>query len=192
LFSLSSGKIAYLHEIGIQAGLSAKFSGAFSPRFSPDGKRVLVLNGAGWGGKGSLDDVLSIDMSAEPPQVTEVIPQVGDGLESLAFHPSGRFAVISCLENIAVVNALTSYSHLAAVDLTTKPARLLYHLSVEAIPEGIEFTPDGSKLFVGLIDAYRIAVFDVEGSMLKRSPFVIRVGHGPVVMALGPRYTQKK
>jgi DNA-binding beta-propeller fold protein YncE len=188
LFSLSSGKIVYRHALGIEAGLSSKFSGAFSLRFSPDGKRVLILNGAGWGGKGSLDDVLSVDMGVEPPQVTEVIPQVGDGLESLAFHPSGKFAVISCLENIAVVNALTSYSHLAVIDLTTKPARLLYHLPVEAIPEGIEFTPDGTKLFVGLTDAYRIAVFDVEGFMLKRSPFVIRVGHGPAVLALGPRY----
>jgi DNA-binding beta-propeller fold protein YncE len=190
LFSLSSGKIVYLHEIGIQEGLPYKFSGAFSPRFSPDGKRVLVLNGSGWGGKGSLDDVLSVNMGIEPPQVTEVIPQVGDGLESLAFHPSGKFAVISCLESIALVNALTSYSHLAVIDLTTKPARLLYHLPVEAVPEGIEFTPDGSQLFVGLTDAYRIAVFDVEGFMLKRSPFVIRVGHGPAALALGPRYMQ--
>jgi hypothetical protein len=78
------------------------------------------------------------------------------------------------------------------IDLTTKPARLLYHLPIEAYPEGIEFTPDGSKLFVGLTDAHHIAVFDVEGFMLKRSPFVIRVGHGPAVMALGPRYGQKK
>lgn len=192
VFSLSSGKIVYLHAIGIKAGLSSKFSGAFSPRFSPDGKRVLVLNGAGLGGKGNLDDVLSVDMSARPPQVTEVIPQVGDGLESLAFHPSGKFAVISCLENLAVVNALTSYSHLAVIDLTTKPARLLYHLPVEAIPEGIEFTPDGSKLFVGLTDAHRIAAFDVEGLLVKRSPFALRVGHGPAVMALGPRYMQAK
>ena len=191
LFSLSSGKIAYLHEIGIQAGLSAKFNGAFTPRFSPDGKRVLVLNGGGLGGKGTLDDVLSVDMRAEPPQVTEVIPQVGDGLESLAFHPSGKFTVISCLEEFTPGNALTSYSHLAVIDLTTTPARLLYHLPVEAYPEGIEFTPDGRKLFVGLTDAHRIAVFDVEGFMLKRSPFVLQVGHGPAVMALGPRYSQK-
>jgi DNA-binding beta-propeller fold protein YncE len=131
-------------------------------------------------------------MSAEPPRVTEVIPQVGDGLESLAFHPSGKFAVVSCLENFSPGNALTSYSHLAVVDLTTNAARLLYHLPVEAIPEGIEFTPDGSKLFVGLTEAHHIAVFDVEGFLLKRSPVVIRVGHGPAIMALGPRYMQEK
>jgi hypothetical protein len=111
LFSLSSGNITYLHEIDVQAGLPAKFNGAFTPRFSPDGKRVLILNGIGLGGKGNLDDVLSVDLTAEPPQVTEVIPQVGDGLESLAFHPSGKFAVISCLEAFTPGNALTSYSH---------------------------------------------------------------------------------
>lgn len=192
LFSLSGGKIAYLHEISIRAGLPAKFNGAFTPRFSPDGKRILLLNGVGLGGKGTLDDVLSIDMTAEPPQVTEVIPQVGDGLESLAFHPSGKFAVISCLEEFTPGNALTSYSHLAVIDLTTKPARLLYHLPVEAYPEGIEFTPDGSKLFVGLTDAHRIAAFDVEGFLLKRNPFVLQVGHGPAIMALGSQYSQNK
>jgi DNA-binding beta-propeller fold protein YncE len=192
VFSLNGKKIVYRHEVGIRKELPVKFNGAFTPRFSPDGKRVLVLNGLGLGGKGTLDDVLSVDMTAEPPQVTEVIPQVGDGLESLAFHPSGKFAVISCLEEFTPGNALTDYSHLAVIDLTTQPARLLYHLPVEAYPEGIEFTPDGSKLFVGLTDAHRIAVFDVEGFLLKRSSFVLRIGHGPAVMTLGSRYTRKK
>jgi hypothetical protein len=51
----------------------------------------------------------------------------------------------------------------------------------------MEFAPDGSQLFVGLTYAHRIVVFDVEGFRLKRNPFVIRVGHGPCSMAIGPR-----
>lgn len=77
--------------------------------------------------------------------------------------------------------------HLAVVDLTSKPTRLLYYLPVESLPEGIEFTPDGTHLFVQLTYAHRIAAFDVDGLMLKRSPFVLRVGHGPSSMAIGPR-----
>jgi hypothetical protein len=65
VFSLNGKKIVYRHEVGIRKELPAKFNGAFTPRFSPDGKRVLVLNGLGLGGKGTLDDVLSVDMTAD-------------------------------------------------------------------------------------------------------------------------------
>ena len=186
VFSYRDGVIAHLHEVKVRSGLS-RFDAPFSLRFSPDGKRVLVPNGGGFGSKGRLDDVLSIDMTLDPPTVTEVIPQVADGIESLAFHPRGHMAVISCLEDIPPM-AHNTYSHLAVIDLTSQPARLLYHVNVEAIPEGIEFTPDGSQLFVQLTSANHIAVFDVDGFLLKRSPFVIRVGHGPASMALGRRY----
>jgi DNA-binding beta-propeller fold protein YncE len=186
VFSYRDGVIAHLNEVKVRSGLP-QFDAPFSLRFSPDGKRVLVPNGGGSGTKGRLDDVLSIDMTLDPPTVTEVIPQVADGIESLAFHPQGHMAVISCLEELPPL-AHNTYSHLAVIDLTSQPARLLYHVNVEAVPEGIEFTPDGSQLFVQLTSANHIAVFDVDGFLLKRSPFVIRVGHGPASMALGRRY----
>lgn len=85
-----------------------------------------------------------------------------------------------------------TYSHLAVIDLTSKPPRLLYHIHVEGVPEGIEFTPDGSRLFVQLTSANHIAVFDVDGFTLKRSPFVIRTGHGPASMALGSRFIKSR
>lgn len=119
--------------------------------------------------------------------MTEVISQVADGIESVAFHPKGEFAVLSCLEEDPMM-AQDTYSHLAVLDLRSKPARILYYVPVEAYPEGIAFTPDGSKLFVQLTTANHIAVFEVDGLLLKRSPFVIRVGHGPSSMALGPRF----
>jgi sugar lactone lactonase YvrE len=67
---------------------------------------------------------------------------------------------------------------------------VLYDVNVEPFPEGIEFTPDGSQLFVQLTSANHIAVFDVDGFMLRRSPFVIRVGHGPSSMAIGPSFVK--
>ncbi len=83
--------------------------------------------------------------------------------------------------------AQNAFSHLAVVDLRSKPLRRLYSLPVEPYPEGIAFTRDGTKLFVQLTSAHHIAVFDVDGLFLKRSPFVIRVGHGPSSMALVSR-----
>ena len=181
VFQYDNGVIKHLAEIQVRAGLPA-ISGPFSPRFTPDGKYVLSPNGKGLGSKGTLDDVLLVDMTITPPTVTNVIPQVADGMESVAVHPQGKLAVVACLD------AHRGYCHLAVIDLVASPARLLYHLDIEPIPEGMEFSPDGSKLFVGATTANRIVVFEVDGYMLKRSPFVIRVGHGPSSMAIGPRF----
>lgn len=187
IFSYRDGVVEYQSEVRIQAGLP-DWDGPFAFRFTPDGRRLVIPNGFGSPSKGKLDPVFIADLTLDPPTATEVIPQVADGIESVAIHPSGRIAVISCLEDTPRAAVHQANSHLAVVDLTAKPARLLYHLPVESLPEGIEFTPDGTQLFVQLTYAHRIAVFDVDGFTLKRSPFVLRVGHGPSSMALGKRF----
>lgn len=183
VFSYEDGRTEHLTEISVTAGLP-RFDRPFAPRFSPDGARVLVLNGGGTGTKGKLDALLSIDMRANPPTVSEAVLQLADGMEGVAFHPSGRMAVIACLEETSAPNP---YSHLAVIDLTSKPMRLLYELTIDPIPEGIEFSPDGSQLFVQSTLAHHISVFDVDGFLLRRSPFVIRVGHGPAAMGIARR-----
>lgn len=187
VFSYEAGTIQYEGEVKIKDGLP-EWDGPFAFRFTPDGRRLLIPNGFGSPSKGRLDHVFIADMTLNPPTVTEVVEQVADGIESVAVHPSGRFAVFSCLDDTPRAAVHQANSHLAVVDLTAKPARLLYHLPVESLPEGIEFAPDGTQLFVGLTYAHRIAVYDVDGFMLKRSPFVIRVGHGPSSMAIGSRF----
>jgi hypothetical protein len=187
VFSYKDAVITYQSEVRIEAGLP-DWDGPFAFRFTPDGKRLVIPNGSGSPSKGKLDPVFIADLTRDPPAVTEVIPQVADGIESVAVHPSGRFAVLSCLDDTPRAGVHQANSHLAVVDLTAKPARLLYHLPVESLPEGIEFTPDGTQLFVQLTYAHRIAAFDVDGFMLTRSPFVLRVGHGPSSMAIGRRF----
>lgn len=151
--------------------------GPFSPRFAPDGKSALILNGDGVA-KGLMDNVLMVDM--ETNRVVAVVPQVGDGLESLAYHPSGDFAVIACLNSYGG----TFSSQLAMIDLTTETPQLLYHLPIERIPEGLEFNEDGTMLFVGTTHANHIAVFDVKAKMLDRNPFVLPTGYGPSATGL--------
>ena len=187
--SYRDGVIEHQGEVKIKNRLP-DWDGPFAFRFTSDGRRLVIPNGSGTPSKGKLDPVFFADMASVPPTVTEVIPQVADGIESVAIHPSGRFAVLSCLDDSPRTAVHQANSHLAVVDLTSKPVRLLYHLPVESLPEGIEFTPDGTQLFVQLTYAHRIAVFDVDGFMLKRSPFVIRVGHGPSSMAIGPRFVK--
>jgi hypothetical protein len=53
--------------------------------------------------------------------VTEIIPQVADGIESLAVHPQGHMAVIACLEDLPWT-AASAFSHLAVIDLMSRPA----------------------------------------------------------------------
>ncbi|MCE9529602.1 MAG: hypothetical protein K8T89_00450 [Planctomycetes bacterium] len=186
LLRYRDGVITYQDEVKIPKGLP-DWDGPYACRFTTDGKRVIIPNGWHTPSKGVLASVFIADVSLEAPTVTEVVPQVGDGIEGVAVHPSGKFAVLSCLDD-SPRTVHQAYSHLAVIDLSSKPARLLYHLDVESLPEGMEFSPDGSQLFVGLTYAHRIAVFDVDGFRLKRSPYVMRVGHGPCAMAIGPRF----
>ncbi len=187
-FSFKDNVITYQSELKIKPGLP-DWDGPYAMRFTPDGKRVVIPNGFHNGSRGVVAPVFIADFTLDTPTVTESVPQVADGIEGVAIHPSGKFAVLSCLEDSPrVVNQ--AYSHLAVIDLTSKPARLLYHLDVESLPEGMEFSPDGTQLFVGLTYAHRIAVFDCEGFRLKRSPFVLRVGHGPCSMAIGAKFSK--
>ncbi len=179
LFDLKGDVIHYASQISIAPEIGA-IDQPFAPRFSPDGRRVLVLNGLGAPFSPPLDDVLSIDMTRSPPIVTEVVQNVAQGLESVAFHPSGRFAVVGCIDGPYV-------GHLAVIDLTTSPMRLLSYLPIAFVPEGIEFSPDGRMLFVQATTAHHIAVYSVEGMRLVPSPFVLHTGEGPASMALTSR-----
>jgi DNA-binding beta-propeller fold protein YncE len=184
VFNLDGDRITHLCQI--EAGVdTGPIERGFSPRISPDGSMALVLHDFGIGGKGTLDDVLVVDLSLDRPVVTQRVRQVGDGLESLAFHPSGRFAVVCCLDKGPDV---AMASHLATLDLTTHPVRLLSHIPIEPVPEGIEFTPDGSKLFVQTTLANQIVVFDVDGMNLRRSPLVLCTGHAPSALGISPRF----
>ena len=138
----------------------------FAPRIAPNGRSALVLNGGGFS-DGVLDDVLLVDLAENI--VVDSIRQVSDGLESVAIHPSGEFAVISGL------NAMpwSVSSHLALISLSSDSPELLYSLPIEALPEGVEFSKDGEQLFVGSTLANHISVYKVEGMMLTRLPQVL-------------------
>ena len=77
--------------------------------------------------------------------------------------------------------------HLAVIDLTTSPMRLLSYVPIAFVPEGMEFLPDGTMLFVQATVAHHIAVYSVEVMRLVPSPFVLHTGEGPASMALAPR-----
>ena len=176
LFELSGNSIRHVGEIGVAPDIG-KIDQPFAPRFSPDGTRALALNGLGLAGNPPLDAVLSIDMTATPPIVTDIIPDVAQGLESLAFHPSGKFAVVTCLDGPYT-------GHLAVIDLASPTMTVLYYITIDAFTQGIEFSPDGSMLFVQSTKSNHISVYAVDGYKLTKHPYVLRTGEGPGSMAL--------
>ena len=61
---------------------------------------------------------------------------------------------------------------------------ILYYITVDAFTQGIEFSPDGSMLFVQSTKSTHINVYAVDGYKLTIHPYVLRTGEGPGSMAL--------
>ena len=75
--------------------------------------------------------------------------------------------------------------------MASTPPRLLYTLDAKPKSQGIEFTPEGDRLFVGSPMAGRIEVFDVVGDYeLRKNPKFLNVGFGHNSLTIGPTFKQ--
>ena len=152
-------------------------------RTSLDGKLALVCQDSSLFSH-ELSDILIVDLTLDKPAITSVIKHVGPGVESFAFHPNGKMAVATCLG--------VYKNSIAVLDIASKPARLLYHLDAGGVGQGIEFTPEGDKLFVGSNAASRIEVYDVMGEFeLRKNQKFLKIGYGHCNLTIGPRYSSK-
>ena len=183
-YSLESNQVKHLSEVGINDGVDTKFMDrTYILRISLDGKFALVCQDSSVFSP-ELSDIPVVDLTLDKPAVTSVIKQVGPGIESFAFHPNGKMAVATCLG--------VYKNSIAVLDIASKPARLLYHLDAGGIGQGIEFTPEGDKLFVGSTTASRIEVYDVIGEYeLQKNKKFIKIGYGHCSLTMGPRYKGK-
>ena len=103
----------YLHDLEIDNGLNTeyKLEGGIL-RITPDGKRAFICQRTVYSGL-DFADILIADLTLKTPKITGVIKQVGDGLESFAFHPNGKMAVATCLalaEGCAIIKSLPPVS----------------------------------------------------------------------------------
>ena len=180
-YAIEDDRIRHLSEVKVQAGLPTQLLvTSMILRISRDGRLALICQRSTNNGR-DFSDILIADLTRDPPVINDVVPQVADGVESFAFHPNGKLAVATGLG--AVHNCI------AVLDIATHPARLLYTLDAKGIGQGIEFTPEGDKLFVGSAIAGRIEVFDVLGDyQLRKNPKFLNVGFGHNSLTIGPRY----
>ena len=180
-YSLVDNHVRHLSEVEVKAGVDTKLLNvSYILRISLDGKLALVCQSSMPFGT-ELCDIPIVDLTLEIPAITSVIKHVGHGVESFAFHPNGKMAVSTCLGQYK--------NSIAVLDIASKPARLLYHLDASGIGQGIEFTPEGDKLFVGSSAASRIEVYDVVGEYeLRKNQKFLKTGHGHCSLTIGPRY----
>ena len=183
-YSLSPDRIAHLTEVTILPGVDTCLTpDSYILRISRDGKKALICQDS-MGAKGDLCDVLIVDLTRNPPVIDRVIKQVSDGVESFAFHPNGKMAVASCLSKFN--------NNIAVLDIESDPPRVLYYLDAGGCGQGIEFTPEGDKLFVGSALANRIEVFDVVGDFgLRKDPKFLKTGYGHCSLTIGPTYRER-
>jgi hypothetical protein len=180
-YSLVDNQVRHLSEVKVKAGVDTQLLDVtYILRISLDGKLALVCQSS-MGSGAELCDIPIVDLTLEIPAITSVIKHVGHGVESFAFHPNGKMAVSTCLGKYK--------NSIAVLDIASKPARLLYHLDASGIGQGIEFTPEGDKLFVGSSAASRIEVYDVVGEYeLRKNQKFLKTGHGHCSLTIGPRY----
>src|SRR5207249_1174756 len=83
VLSYQDGVITYQSEVKVKTGLP-DWDGPYACRFTPDGKRIVIPNGWHNGSRGALAPVFLADVAPDSATVTEVIPQVADGIEGVA------------------------------------------------------------------------------------------------------------
>jgi len=184
-YSIQGNRIEHLSEVKVAPGVPTKLLDfSFILRISPNGKYALICQRSATNGI-DHSDIQVADLTREKPEINAVIKQVSDGSESFAFHPNGKMAVATALG--------TDHNCIAILDVAAKPPRLLYTLDTKGRSQGIEFTPEGDRLFVGSPIAGRIEVFDVVGDYeLRKNPKFLNVGFGHNSLTIGPRYQPKK
>ncbi len=180
-YSLRPDRVEHLSEVKVLPGVDTQLLNTTAIlRINTDGTKALVSQRA-IGGYGSLCDVLVVDLTLDPPAIGSVVKQVGDGVENFAFHPDGKMAVVACLAQF--------HNSIAVLDMENNPARVLYYVDAGGFAQGLEFTPEGDKLFVGSPFANRIEVYDVIGEFeLRKNPKFLTTGNGHCSLTIGRTY----
>ena len=178
-YSFSTDAIRHVSEVKVHPETDTELlPDSYILRVDSDGRRAFVCQSSSVF-TGVLCDVPIVDLTADPPVINSVIKQVGHGVESFAFHPNGKMAVVTCLSE--------SNNCIGVLDIESTPPRVLYYLDAGGIGQGIEFTPEGDKLFVGSAVANRIEVYDVLGDFeLRKNQKFLKTGHGHCSLTIGP------
>jgi YVTN family beta-propeller protein len=168
-----------------------------------DGTRWLDSAGRDWTPRLRLSlpdkDVFEIDASSDTPAVVREVRGVGTVIFNMAVHPATGALYVANIDSRNLVRFESAVKgHIAESQVTivgedtVTPVHLNPHINYAqagnpaeiaqslAFPLGMEFSSDGSALYVAAFGSERVAVLDAAGNVLHR----IAVGGGPTGLAL--------
>jgi DNA-binding beta-propeller fold protein YncE len=142
----------------------------YNVAITPDGKLALTAdNGASGASDGNVDTVSVIDLEAEPPRVIDKVV-VGDGPEGLAISPNGDIAVAILLNGSAAVPKDAWFANpngkVVVLAIDGKQVTKAGEVEVGGLPEGVVFSKDGSRLYVGNYTDSDVSILEVDGTMV--------------------------
>jgi DNA-binding beta-propeller fold protein YncE len=158
----------------------------YNAQFTSDGKLAIINNnGAAGSADGQIDTVAVIDMTLDPPRVTDQIA-VGDAPEGLGVSPNAGYA-ISLLTNGAgnvPKNAFFHHDHAVAVLLKSdgKTVRKVGQTEVGTLSEGVAFSPDGSYVYIANWGEQNVVPYRITGDKLVEAGTPLKLPGHPVSM----------
>jgi DNA-binding beta-propeller fold protein YncE len=142
----------------------------YNAQFTSDGKLGIVNNnGAAGSGDGQMDTVSIIDMTLDPPRVTDQVA-VGDAPEGLAVSPTEGYAIPLLTNGAGNVpkSAFFHHDHAIAVLLKSdgKTMRKVGQTEVGTLAEGIAFSPEGRYVYIANWGEQNLVTFRLAGDKL--------------------------
>lgn len=157
---------------------------------APDGKLALTAdNGGGGSSDGSVDTVGVVDLAANPPRVVDHVT-VGDSPEGLAISPKGNLAVSIQAEGSNTAKTVP-YHHaggsVAVLAIDGSKVTKVGSITVGALPEGVAFSADGSRIYVGNFIDGDLSVLRVDGTNVTDTGRRLKLPGHPASMRAGPQ-----
>jgi DNA-binding beta-propeller fold protein YncE len=160
VLAIDSGKVTY----DKQDLLTGLFP--YNVAIAPSGKLALTVdNGNNGGSDGNVDTASVIDLEANPIRVIDHVT-VGDSPEGLAISPKGNIAVTVEARGSNQPKSSWFYHPGGAVSVLRidgKKVTRVGEVTVGGLPEGVNFSADGSHIYVGNFIDSDLSVLRVMG-----------------------------
>jgi DNA-binding beta-propeller fold protein YncE len=164
ILDVNGDKITYNNKLDLPTG-----QWPYNVVVSPNGKLALTADNGGAGSSdGSVDTVSVVDLSLDPPRITDRVV-VGDGPEGLAMSPKGNLAVAIILAGSNMKNAYYYHKNgsVSVLKIAGNEVTKVGSVEVGGLPEGAQFSPDGKYLYVGNYLDEDLSILKVSGTKLK-------------------------
>jgi DNA-binding beta-propeller fold protein YncE len=155
---------------------------------TPDGKLAITAdNGNGGSSDGNLDVATVIDLEDAHPHAIAHIT-VGDAPEGLAMSPKGNLAAVLNVDGSNMPQAWFHHQNgsVTVLHIDGKTVTPIKTVEVGALPEPLEFSPDGRYIYVGNYADADFSILKVNGTDVVDTGKRFKAGGHPAAARMGP------